>query len=557
MRPNLRSVPFFSDLPEEVLAAIEKRGRHEHYKKGDLIFAEGDYGDRMYLIESGQVKVTSEAEGQEVIFSYLNPGNFFGETALLTGEPRNANVRVVIDSDLVALTKPDLEELIEQYPLIAVQVSRELGRRITRSQRTPFQKEEYNLVTVTGPNVVALAQQLAALTGEDVFVLDLGGLAHTHLDQTALARARVFVARASDLASTELPVRLSALVQEYYWILMAVPPQLTPLTGKAIELADVTLQIGAAADADFAQLAQPNYWHIRDTAKMIARAARRIAQRQVGVALSSGSARGLAHIGVLQVFEQEKIPVDMIAATSMGSIIGALYCSGHALPEMLQIAAMMQKQTNFLTGFAMWDFGVPPRSGLLRGNKMENYFRRLLDNCNFEDLETPLNIVAADVISGEEVVFDRGAVAPAVRSSVSIIGVFEPAHVGDRFLVDGGAVNPVPTSVLADKGMNIIAASSVIPSLRDRIQRKQQQQSGRAPNVVTILMGAMEIMESEIIKTRQRPMDILIQPDVARFSTLDYARVHEIVAAGQVAAHLQASKIRQLLTPRPRPRPTG
>ncbi len=123
MRQDLRSIPFFSDPADQVLGAVEARAHRERYRKGDLIFAEGDYGDRMYVIESGQVKVVSEDHGQEKIFSYLNPGNFFGETALLTGEPRNAAVRVVLDSEVIVLTKADLEELIEKYPVIAVHVS--------------------------------------------------------------------------------------------------------------------------------------------------------------------------------------------------------------------------------------------------------------------------------------------------------------------------------------------------------------------------------------------------------------------------------------------------
>ena len=98
MRSDLRLIPFFADLSDDVILAIERYCRREHYSRGELVFAEGDFGDRMYIIQSGQVKVISERNGTERIFSYLNPGNFFGETALLTGEPRNASVRVVIDS---------------------------------------------------------------------------------------------------------------------------------------------------------------------------------------------------------------------------------------------------------------------------------------------------------------------------------------------------------------------------------------------------------------------------------------------------------------------------
>src|SRR5581483_8385351 len=136
MRSDLRLIPFFSELPSDVLSAIEQYCRREHYGRGELIFAEGDYGDRMYIVQSGQVKVVSERNGSEKILSYLNPGNFFGETALLTAEPRSASVRVVIDSELISLGRQELQELIEAYPAIAVEISRELSRRITRQIQT-------------------------------------------------------------------------------------------------------------------------------------------------------------------------------------------------------------------------------------------------------------------------------------------------------------------------------------------------------------------------------------------------------------------------------------
>jgi NTE family protein len=181
-----------------------------------------------------------------------------------------------------------------------------------------------------------------------------------------------------------------------------------------------------------------------------------------------------------------------------------------------------------------------------------NYFRHWLSNKTFDELSIPLYIVAADLLSGEEIVFDRGPVAEAVRASMSVIGILEPAYVAGRFLIDGGAVNPVPTQLLADKGMNIILASNVIPSLEDRLHRREQKREGRVPNVIGIVMGAMEIMESEIIQTRMGPVDVLIQPDIARYGTMEYDRVNEFIRRGEEAARRQIPQIRQLLAPRPR-----
>ncbi len=552
MRNDLRLIPFFSDLSDDVLSAIEKYCRREHYGRGDLVFANGELSDRMYIIQSGQVKVISEHNGSEKIHSYLNPGNFFGETALLTGEPRHTSIRVVIDSDLISLGRQDLQELIEEYPAIAVEISRELSRRLTHQIQTPVQQEELNIIAVVGQQAAALAEQVAALTGEEVFLLDLGGLGPVAVDQTALSQGGVQFARGGqNITAEDLPARLSTLVQDYFWVMLAIPPRPSLLTIKAVNLADVTIQLADAPERWLTQTAARNFFVIKPDHKNIARLARKIARRQVGLALSSGGARGLAHIGVLEVFEREHIPIDLIAASSMGAIIGSLYAAGTPMQQITQIAQAMPRQTNFISGFPMWDIGLP-RSGLLRGNRTLDYFKKILRNKNFQDLDIPFTVVACDVITGEEVLFESGSVADAVRASMSIIGVFEPAHIGDHFLVDGGTVNPVPTSVLEDKQADIVIASSVIPGLPERLHRKEQLKTGKAPNVLSIILGAIEIMESEIIRARSDAIDVLIAPDVAQFTTLEYARVNELIQCGRQAAENALPQIRELLMPKPR-----
>ncbi|MDE3091867.1 MAG: patatin-like phospholipase family protein, partial [Chloroflexota bacterium] len=244
--------------------------------------------------------------------------------------------------------------------------------------------------------------------------------------------------------------------------------------------------------------------------------------------------------------------IDMIAATSAGAVFGALYAAGRTIEELTEFSVNIQRQYNFFTGFRYWDFRLPPRSGLIKGNRVLNYFRKWLADKTFDDLSIPLYIVATDLISGEEVVFDHGPVAEAMRASMSVIGVLEPAYVSGRFLIDGGSVNPVPTQLLADKGVSLILASNVIPSLEDRINRRELRREGKMPNVMGILMGAMEIMESEIIKTRMGPVDILIQPDIARYGTFDYDKSPDLIRRGEEAARVHIAAIKQLLAPHPR-----
>ena len=195
MKHSLRSIPFFVDLDDNVLDAISRRLLREHYHKDAAIFLEDDPGDCMYLIESGQIKVVSEKGSQEKIYNYLGPGNFFGEMALLLGERRSATARVVIDADLLVLRKNDLDELLETHPQIALLMTQELGRRLVRANTTQTVREEFNIIAFLGNAAPTLARHLAQVTGEQVFILDLGGLANTTLDPIALQLANVRLVR--------------------------------------------------------------------------------------------------------------------------------------------------------------------------------------------------------------------------------------------------------------------------------------------------------------------------------------------------------------------------
>ena len=209
-----------------------------------------------------------------------------------------------------------------------------------------------------------------------------------------------------------------------------------------------------------------------------------------------------------------------------------------------------------MTGFRNWDVRVPPRSGLLKGEGLLRHLRMQLEDQSFADLQIPMAVVTADLVSGEEVVFERGPLANAVRASMSVGGLLEPVQYEERFLIDGGAIDPVPTRVLGERGMSIIIASNVIPTLQDRLRLRRMKREQGLPNMVDIMLGAREIMEGEIIRSRIHPLDVLITPDVAHFHLREYDRINEIIRAGEDAARIQVPYIRKLLAPRPRKIPS-
>jgi NTE family protein len=167
-----------------------------------------------------------------------------------------------------------------------------------------------------------------------------------------------------------------------------------------------------------------------------------------------------------------------------------------------------------------------------------------------------LAVVAADIVSGEEIVFERGPLAEALRATMSMGGFLEPARHDGRLLIDGGAVNPVPSQVLSARGMNVIITSNVIPTLHERMRWQRGQLEKGASSLIDIMLNEREIMEGEIIRSRMNPVDVVIQPDVARYHVRQYDKAREIIQAGEDAARLQIPYIRKLLAPRPRKQPS-
>ncbi|QQL44154.1 patatin-like phospholipase family protein [Sulfuriroseicoccus oceanibius] len=186
---------------------------------------------------------------------------------------------------------------------------------------------------------------------------------------------------------------------------------------------------------------------------------------KVGLALSSGCARGLADVGVIAVLEQAGVKIDAVAGTSMGAYIGALFAAGYR-SEQMELMARRIKTIDVVLG--VLDVELPPVKGLLKGQKVEDVFRRELKSLHFEDLRLPLYVVAANLETLERVVFSQGPVLQAVRASCSIPGVMCPYEYGGVRYVDGAVVDPLPVSILRHtEGCDIVLAVNTIPTVGD------------------------------------------------------------------------------------------
>lgn len=176
---------------------------------------------------------------------------------------------------------------------------------------------------------------------------------------------------------------------------------------------------------------------------------------KIGLALSGGSVRGLAYIGVLKVLEREKIPVDYVAGTSIGAVIGAFYCAGMHPNEIEDLLTKADWSS-------LMDF-TSDYTGLIDGKNIEKFLRDNLKVKKFENLYIPLVVTSVDIKNGKEVIFDRGDIAHAVRASLSVPGVFIPVKEGKHLLVDGGVLDPIPLLPLKGKVDKIIAVDLSVP----------------------------------------------------------------------------------------------
>ena len=270
----------------------------------------------------------------------------------------------------------------------------------------------------------------------------------------------------------------------------------------------------------------------------------------IGLALSGGGARGLAHIGVLKVLEREGIPVDCLAGTSMGGVIAAGYASGMS-PQELEREAMAKTRLRQLLHLA--DPRLP-NAGLLRGQRLLEYFESQVGKRTFADLERPLALAAVDLNAGREVVLCEGSVALALRATTAVPGLIMPVELNGQRLVDGGVLNNLPVDAAKQLGADVVVAVNVEPDP----QRGSGGWVGEyrwlpegLSRTLTVLDEAARLMLATIQENRlnQHPPDVLIHPHLPSGVNLlvGYSRVAELIATGERAAEEALPDIRGIL----------
>jgi NTE family protein len=261
--------------------------------------------------------------------------------------------------------------------------------------------------------------------------------------------------------------------------------------------------------------------------------------KKVGLALGGGAARGLAHIGVLEVLEKEGIPVDMIAGTSAGAAVGALYAQGKSAGRIKELAL----DTGWRRLVSLIDLALP-RSGFIEGAKIKNLLKSFMGDIDFKDLKIPLSCVATDIRSGEEVVISDGPVLEGVRASISVPVIFAAARWRGRYLVDGGLVSPVPVSTVRKMGADLVIAVNVIPTMGVRLQPSKET---KEPGIFQSMLHSFYIATYSLVRSNLAGADIVIEPSLPHVGYGDFHRIGESITQGEIAAQALIEQVKQKL----------
>lgn len=254
----------------------------------------------------------------------------------------------------------------------------------------------------------------------------------------------------------------------------------------------------------------------------------------IGLALGGGFARGIAHVGVLKVLEEENIPIRYIAGTSVGALIGAAYCSGLSAADLEEVATRVR-----FKHFARWTLS---RYGFASNQRMIGFLNRILKVKTFEELRIPLAVTATDFSSGEGVVFHSGPLVDPVRASCAYPGMFLPVKIRGRLLIDGMLSYTVPTTPLRQMGADRVLA----------VHLKGRWSNGEGPRHLFDVIGQCFAIAQEMnCHVWKQAADLVLEPDVNGYKYDAFEFAAELVRAGEIVTRAALPEIRQWLQPEP------
>lgn len=577
----------FGDMDAAALHALQEQLVWRRLADGEALFRQGDVATSMFIVVTGRLQVVFEEEGAVERsgrpLGEVSRGETIGEFALINDEVRSASVYAIRDTDVVEITRPVFEALIARHPQAMNEIARLIVLRLQRTQRIVKDIERQSLGMAIVP------------TGDGELVIPFANRLREELEQfgpTVIFTSERFdeMYGRSGAAQTEQDEAFSLLVnswlqeQEQYYdhILYVADPMLNHWTRRCLSQADRVILVGSGADDPSlgpcelvpnprtrkelvllhdAGTSEPHdtlawleardvqaHHHVRrDNTADWQRLARRLTDQTVGLVFSGGSARGMAHIGVVRALEEAGQSVDYIGGTSMGALIGAGMAMGYTSEDGVTLAA------RFADPAAIIDRTLPYTS-IMSSRKVTALLQELFGDRHIEDLWRPFFCVSTNLSTATPVVHDRGLLWRAVRASISLPGVFSPIlNERNELLVDGGVMNNFPLDIMAERAdFGLLIGSNVSPHAESpspypfgdsvsgwEILVSRLNPFGptkRAPSLVGTMLRTMEVNSLYHRKSAREMADILIEPDVADFGIMAFDQYPSLIERGYEAA---------------------
>ena len=572
-RTVLAESTLFARLTPEALDALARRVSMQEIAGGELLFSAGDPPGSLYIVANGRLRALLPNGS---IAGDIGRGEPIGEIGLLTGEPRGATVYAVRDSELLAVSRDDLAQLMRQFPDALLEATRVIIRRLRQNQHVQKLQSTRNhrnfaLIPATPDvDVRALGQALRAT---------LSAHAPTRLLDAATVDAELGPGMAAtafkDEGSHDANTRLVAFLNEQE----AANPRLLYVADgsdeawarRCMRQADLVLVAAsagsrAAATAMVEQLrrsgarahievvllrtdgtigdvlgwrellgARTHHFLNPQRPDDLERLARQITGRGIGLVLGGGGARGFAHIGLLRALHELRIPVDIAGGSSMGAFFAALAACGHTPDEMMQVARDTFVKNNYLNDYLF------PTVAMIRGRKFTQRLKDIFKERLIEQLPTPYFCVSTNLTRGVAMMHDRGLLYLWLAASMAVPGFAPPVAYKGELLADGAVVNSLPTDLMQSLERGPIIASDVstegsisAPGIEgpDPEGLFNWATLGKRPSLMSIMFRTATLTSESGVAARAARADVYIRMPVTGVGLFDWKMLDEVSERG-------------------------
>ncbi len=490
----------------------------------EWLFRAGERAECLYFVVSGRLRVVVERDGELRVARMVGAGAAIGELAVLTESPRSASVQAVRDTELLALAGEEFLTLLARDRDLGVGLATSLARQLQQSGGLSEPDSLPTVVAVAGaPETFshALCDAFAGLGATavvekppaDDWAQALAAMEHEH---------EYVVLLAADGPWRDFCLRQADRVV----VVPTGPPSADVDVPQGADLAFLD-QAAARTLVEWRRAVDPRAHHvvIEGDRGAAARVVRRLTGRSLGLVLSGGGARALAHLGVIEVLAAEGLEFDRVGGTSMGSFVASMVALGWSVDRMIET---VRQEVSSRSPFS--DYTVP-RYSLMRGRRGESMLHRVLGDVTIEELPRPFFAISADLVAGEMVVHREGPVFDAVTTSMSIPGLAPPRAHGDQLLIDGGILNNLPIDVMiGDEPGPVIAV--------DVMRQLESDHAGTRdlPTILETLSRATVLSSVARAQANRRLAHAVISPSITGVALRDFRRLDEALDAGRRAA---------------------